>query len=254
MNLFISSLNASVAKLIALILFIAVAAPVVRSRAQDGASPFEGKSLETLTANDILKLVRYSYTLFDQTFEGRLRRGFKKTPFQLTLEPNHVRFSFSDPAQIIHLSMSGDKAYLKEVVKGSDAPIADSRYSEEIRGTDVTFEDLAMRFLYWPNPVIHKLSDQVKGRDCWWVRVRNPDGIGSYATVDIWVDKASGGLLKMIGYNAQGGAIKRFTVVGGKKIKDVWMVDEMRIEKLEPTSSGAKSISKTYLEILKAVE
>ena len=243
---------APAARLLALLVLISVAAPPVQTRAQD--SPFQGKTLETLTANDILKLVRYSYTLFDQSFEGRLRRGFKKTPFQLTLEPNHVRFRFSDPAQIIHLSVTGDKAYLKEVVKGSDAPIADSRYNEEIRGTDVTFEDLAMRFLYWPNPVIHQQNDEVKGRDCWWVRVRNPDGIGSYATVDIWVDKASGGLLKMIGYNAQGGAVKRFTVVGGKKIKDVWMVDEMRIEKLEPTSDGAKTISKTYLEILGAAE
>lgn len=231
-------------------LLIAVFLSAAPSRAQEEASPFAGKTLETLTADDILKLVRYSYTLFNQSFEGRLRRGFKKTPFQLTLEPNHVRFRFSNPTQIIHLSVTGDKAFLKEVVKGSDAPIANSRYSETIRGTDVTYEDLAMRFLYWRNPVIHKQSDEVKGRDCWWVRVVNPDGIGSYSTVDVWVDKASGGFLKMIGYNAQGGAIKRFTVIGGKKINDVWMVDEMRIEKLEPTADGAKSVSKTYLEIL----
>jgi len=252
MKSFLSPPVALPAKLFALVLLVSFCLPSGVSRAQD--SPFQGKSMETLTANDILKLVRYSYTLFDQNFEGRLRRGFKKTPFLLSLEPNHVRFRFSDPTQIIHLSVTGSKAYLKEVVKGSDAPIADNRYNEEIRGTDVTFEDLAMRFLYWPNPVIHQQSDEVKGRDCWWVRVRNPDGVGSYATVDIWVDKASGGLLKMIGYNAQGGAIKRFTVVGGKKIKDVWMVDEMRIEKLEPTSGGAKTKSKTYLEILGAAK
>lgn len=217
-------------------------------------SPFAGKSLDTLNADDILKLVRYSYTMFDQEFNGRLRQGFKKTAFTLSLKPNYVRFRFDNPVQIIHLSVTGDQAFLKEVVQGSDAPIAESRYNEPIRNTDVTFEDIAMRFLYWRNPVIFKPNDEVKGRDCWWLRVTNPDGIGSFATVDIWVDKASGGLMKMIGYNAQGGAIKRFTVVGGKKINDVWMVDEMRIETLEPTSSGAKSLSNTYLEILDVVD
>ena len=58
-------------------------------------------------------------------------------------------------------------------------------------------------------------------------------------------------LLSILAFSLGGcGAIKRFTVVGGKKVNDVWMVDEMRIEKLEPTSDGAKSLSKTYLEIL----
>jgi hypothetical protein len=238
----------------AVLLLVFFAAPLPVAIAQDGqASPFAGKTLDTLTADDILKLVRYSYTMFNQEFEGRLRQGFKKTPFILSLKPNHVRFKFTAPLQIIHLSVTGDKAFLKEVVAGSDAPIADSRYSEKIRNTDVTFEDLAMRFLYWKNPKIFKASDEVKGRDCWWVRVTNPDGVGSYATVDIWVDKISGGLMQMIGYNALGEAIKRFTVVGGKKINDVWMVDEMRIETLDPARSG-KSLSKTYLEILDAVE
>ena len=239
----------------AVILLGFLAGPQPVASAQEGeASPFAGKSLDTLNADDILKLVRYSYTMFNQEFDGRLRQGFKKTPFTLSLKPNHVRFKFVDPVQIIHLSVTGDKAFLKEVVAGSDAPIAENRYNEKIRNTDVTFEDLAMRFLYWRNPVIHQQNDVVKGRDCWWLRVTNPDGVGSYSTVDIWVDKASGGLMKMIGYNAQGGAIKRFTVVGGKKINDVWMVDEMRIETLQPTAKGAKSLSNTYLEILDVAE
>ena len=241
--------------LLALVVLGGAVAPLSTVTGQEGeVSPFAGKTLDTLNADDILKLVRYSYTMFDQEFEGRLRQGFKKTPFVLSLKPNHVRFKFSEPTQIIHLSVTGEKAFLKEVVAGSDAPIADNRYSEKIRNTDVTFEDLAMRFLYWRNPVIHQKNDEVKGRDCWWLRVTNPDGVGSYATVDVWVDKASGGLMKMIGYNAQGGAIKRFTVVGGKKINDVWMVDEMRIETLQPTKTGAKSLSNTYLEILDVKE
>jgi hypothetical protein len=238
---------------VSLLGFVAAPQPVVN--AQEGeASPFAGKSLDTLNADDILKLVRYSYTMFDQEFEGRLRQGFKKTPFTLSLKPNHVRFKFDNPVQIVHLSVTGEKAFLKEVVAGSDAPIDENRYNEKIRNTDVTFEDLAMRFLYWKNPRIYQANDEVKGRDCWWLEVTNPDGIGSYATVHVWVDKASGGLMKMIGYNAQGGAIKRFTVVGGKKINDVWMVDEMRIETLRPTKTGAKSLSNTYLEILDVVE
>ena len=212
------------------------------------ATAQQGKSLDELNADEVLRLVRYSYTLFDRDFTGQLRQGYKtKIPFTLSLQPQYIRFKFSDPAQIIHLNTAGNQFFLKEVKAGSDAPVPPERYGERIRGTDVTFDDLSMRFLYWPNARMMKI-DKVKTRKCWVVRVRNPDGKGIYGTVDIWIDQSSGGMMKMIGWDKQGRPIRRFEVLHGKKMDDIWMVDEMRVETLNP--ADGKRISHTYMEIL----
>ena len=181
---------------------------------------------------------------------GRLRQGLKtKIPFTLSLQPKYIRFKFDDPPQVIHLNTANDQFFLKEVVAGSDAPVPPERYGQGIRGTDVTYDDLSMRFLYWKEARIIDENVKIKTRNCWLVRLRNDaNGHGDYATVDLWVDKGSGGLMRMVGYNVQGKAIKRFEVLHGKKLDDVWMVDEMRVETFDPNTD--KRISHTYLEIL----
>lgn len=207
------------------------------------------KSIDELNAAEVLRLVRYSYTLYDRDFEGQLRTGRRdKIPFTLSLQPNYIRFKFEDPTQIIHLNTEGEGFFLKEVVSGSDAEVPPERYGQQIRGTDVTYDDLSMRFLYWPDARIIRDTDVLKGRATWLIRARNPDGRGAYSTVDIWIDKGSGGLMKMQGYNAQGRPVRRFEVLHGKKMDDVWMVDEMRVETIDPASG--KRVSHTYMEIL----
>ena len=91
-------------------------------------------------------------------------------------------------------------------------------------------------------------------RDCWIVRVLSPKGdTGAYATVDVWIDKGSGGMIKMIGFNNQGRPIRRFEVLHGKKFGDIWMVDEMRIETISPAAGGRVN-SSTRMQIKTAVE
>lgn len=218
-----------------------LAAPALR--AQEKAE----KTLDQLNADEVLRLVRYSYTLFDRDFVGRLRREKLEVPFTLSLQPQYIRFKFDDPPQIIHLNTANNQFFLKEVAAGKDGPVDPSRYGEPIRGTDVTYDDLSMRFLYWPAARIIG-EEKVKTRECWIVEVRNPDGAGQYGTVRVWVDKGSGGMMTMVGYNNQGRAIRVFEVLHGKKIEDIWMVDQMRVETFDPESR--KRLSHTYIEIL----
>jgi len=219
----------------------------------DGPPPtFQGKSIDQLTADEVLKLVRYSYTLYNRDFTGQLRESItEKVPFLLSLKPESIRFIFSDPSQVIYLDTRNQNFNLLEGIGGKQmGPVDSSKYGQAVRGTDVTYDDLSMRFLYWPNARIIK-EEKVKARDAWLVRVRNPDGNGLYSTVDCWIDKASGGLMKMIGYNRQGRPIRRFEVLHGKKFGDVWMVDEMRIETIDPASGKVKS--NTRMQIKEAV-
>lgn len=196
-----------------------------------------------------MRLVRFSYTLHDRDFDARLRKEFGFIPFKLSLKPNYIRFRFSDPPQAIHLDTSGEQLILREVVQGSNAPVPIARYSEFIRGTDLTYEDLAMRFLYWPNP---KVIDHVKIklRPAWKLQINNPDQRGPYASVMVWIDKASGGLIKMEGYDRAGKMNKDFEVSHGKKMGDVWIADMIRVRSFV---NGDKQ-GTTWLEILNLKE
>jgi len=211
-----------------------------------------GKSIEELTADEVLKLVRYSYTLYNRDFTGQLRMSLtEKVPFLLSLKPESIRFIFNEPDQVIYVDTRDQKFGLFEGVGGAEMqPVGAGKYAQKIRGTDVTYDDLSMRFLYWPNARIVG-EEKVKTRDTWQVRVRNPDGAGSYATVDAWIDKISGGMIKMMGYNRQGRPIRRFQVLHGKKFGDVWMVDEMRIETIDPASG--QILSSTRMQIKEQV-
>lgn len=212
-------------------------------------APFAGKTIDELTADEVLKLVRYSYTLYDQDFEGVLRTSIThKVPFLLSLKPDHIRFIFSDPAQAILVETKNRDFKLFEGEGGEKyAPVDASKYGEHVRGTDVTYDDLSMRFLYWPGARIVEEA-KLKGRDTWLVRVRNPDGAGLYATVDCWIDKASGGMMKMMGYNRQGRPVRRFEVLHGKKFGDIWMVDDMRIETIDPGSGKVESSTRMQIK------
>lgn len=215
-----------------------------------GSPPsFANKSIDQLTADEVLKLVRYSYTMYNRDFEGQLRLGIaKKIPFILSLQPEAIRFVFNDPAQVILLDTKNQNFALYEGVGGSELSRVDpSKYDDTIRGTDATYDDLSMRFLYWPNAKIVG-QEKLKGRECFNVRVVNPDGRGAYATVDVSIDKESGGMMKMIGYNRQGRPIRRFEVLSGKKFDDVWMVDEMRIETIDSGSGNVKSATRMQIK------
>ena len=210
--------------------------PVISARSQETppvteAPSFSGKSIDQMTADEVLKLVRFSYTLYNRDFTGSLRMGLtKKVDFLLSLKPDSIRFVFNDPAQVIYIDTRNQRFSLLEGVAGAEMkPVPAAKYGEPVRGTDITYDDLSMRFLYWPNARIVR-EEKLKGRDTIHLSVRNPDGAGAYSSVNIWIDKISGGLLKMIGYDRGGRPIRRFEVLSGKKFGDIWMVDEMRIE------------------------
>ncbi len=76
-----------------------------------GAAPtFKGKPIDQMTADEVLKLVRYSYTLHNRDFTGLLRLGLaKKVPFLMSLKPESIRFIFDNPAQVILLDTRNQK-------------------------------------------------------------------------------------------------------------------------------------------------
>jgi negative regulator of sigma E activity len=117
-----------------------------------------------------------------------------------------------------------------------------------VRGTAVTYEDLALKFLYWPDARILG-EEAVRSRRCWKLELQAPSRDSQYSSVTLWVDKNSGALMEMEGFDWNGRLMKRFEVISAQKIDGRWFLKQMRIEELQP--STGKVQSRTYLEIKK---
>ncbi len=67
------------------------------------------------------------------------------------------------------------------------------------------------------------------------------------SNVLLWVDKASGALMRMEGYDWNTQLVKRFEVVSAQKIEGRWFLKQMRIEQLQPGTNHVQA--RAYLEI-----
>lgn len=201
------------------------------------------------TAEEIMRLVRASYAQQNYKLTGTLRddKSGRKEAFELTMQQQTVRFRFSNPSEIVELDLATQPASLSRVVAGGKAPVPIASYAEEVRGMGMNFEDLSLRFTYWPNPQLIG-TDTLSSQKMWVVRVVNPDGKGPYGTVDLWVHQGSGGVARMDAYNPQGEKLKRFEVVSVQKLNEVTILKEMKIESFEPP--GAKKAGRrTYMRL-----
>jgi outer membrane lipoprotein-sorting protein len=212
--------------------------------------PAAAASTET-SAADIQKMVRQSYIRENMTLRGQLRsdKTGQKVPFDLSMSGSTLKFTFAEPAQVIAVDIKDKNMVITESLNGSKASaVPVKRYTEAVRGTDITYEDLTMRFLYWPK-IERQDDDVVKHRNCWKLQITTPDGAGDTGTARIWVDKGSGGILKMQGFDRQGKMIKQYEVISGMKVGDGMMLKEMRIESFTPDAK--KATGRTYLELEK---
>jgi len=159
-----------------------------------------------------------------------------------------IRYSFSDPDEVLQLRLGENGSRLDLVAGDATDSFPAEKLNEKIRETGVTYEDLALKFLYWPNGRV--LGDEtVHARSCWKLQLAAPSRDSQYANVFIWVDKKSGALMRLEGYDAGGKLVKRFEVVSTQKIDNRWFLKQMRVDEMQPGSNKVQS--RTYLEIKK---
>ena len=110
------------------------------------------------------------------------------------------------------------------------------------------YGDLAFKFLYWPTARVVG-EENVRTRKCWKLQLRAPSHDSLYSNVLLWVDKASGALMRMEGYDWDAKIIKRFEVVSAQKIERRWFLKQMRVEQFQPGTNHVEA--RAYLEIKK---
>jgi len=199
-------------------------------------------------AREILDQVRLQQSQQQLDLEGQLRSDATVIPFRITQTGPVIRYTFTNPAEVVQLRLGEDGARLDLVLQNSTKKFSSSRLDERIGGTAVTYGDLALKFLYWPDAQVVG-TDTLRTRNCWKLRLTAPSKDAPYATVLLWVDKESGALMRMEGYDWNGQLKKRFEVVSAQKIEGRWFLKQMRIEEMEAGTNKVRL--RSYLEIKK---
>jgi hypothetical protein len=200
------------------------------------------------SAKEILESVRLRQAQQQLELQGQLRQDATIVPFRLTQTGPIVRYTFSKPDEALQLRFGDNDSNLEEVTSGGVEKIAPAQFDHKVRGTAVTYEDLALKFLYWPNAKV--IGDDTIGVvDCWRLELRAPPRQSQYPTVRLWVQKDGPAIMKVDCYDSNGKLSKRFTVVSGQKIEGRWFLKQMRIEEFDPVTGKRRALA--YLEINK---
>lgn len=197
-------------------------------------------------AEAILRAARVNPLGNQIALNAQLRTGRTNIPFQIVVD-GKVSYEFENPSQALILDLGDDESRLTERKGSKNAAVKAARYDERVRGTDISFEDLALKFLYWKHPKIIG-EETIRTRKSWKFEIQAPRGASQYGVARLWIDQTGGALMRVEGYDPQGRLIRRFEVVDGQRIDGKWMLKSMRIETLNPETK--KVISRTYLEVL----
>lgn len=197
-------------------------------------------------ARDIIAGVRLQQSAQQLNLSGQLRQDATVIPFRLVQNGPLIRYIFTKPDEVLQLRLGDNDSRLEEVTTAGTDRVTGVEFNRKVRNTSVTYEDLALKFLYWPSPKVTG-EDSILTRSCWKIETHAPSRSSQYSSVNLWVEKASGALLKVDGYDWNGQLFKRFTVVSGQKIEGRWFLKQMRIEEFQPGTT--KVLSRTYLEI-----
>ena len=200
------------------------------------------------SAKEILESVRLQQAQQQTELNGQLRQDEKVIPFRLTQSGPVIRYSFSNPDEALQLRLGDNDSRLEEVTRAGVEKISPAQFDKKVRGTSVTYEDLALKFLYWPNARVGG-ENSIRTRNCWKLELKAPSRQSQYSNVYLWVDKEGGALMRMEGYDWNGRLAKRFEVVSAQKIEGRWFLKQMRIEEIQPGTGKVQA--RTYLEIKK---
>src|SRR6266702_4359546 len=185
------------------------------------------------SAKEILDSVRMLESRKQIDLQGQLRENEIVIPFRLTQTGPIIRYAFSNPDQVLQLRLGENNSRLDVVTDSGSENFSPSKLNQKIRGTGISYEDLALKFLYWPDGRVLG-EENVRTRNCWKLQLRAPARESQYSNILLWIDKASGALMRMEGYDWNGQLAKRFEVVSAQKIDNRWFLKQMRVEELQP--------------------
>ncbi len=200
------------------------------------------------SAQEILAAARAQVARQEVEVQGQLRENDTIVPFRLTQSGPVIRYSFANPEEALQLRLGDAGSQLEEITREGVDKIAGREFEQKVRGTAITYEDLALKFIYWPDARVVG-DDYINTRRVWKLELQPPGRESQYSRVFLWCEQQSGALMRMQGFDRNGNAVKRFEVVSVQKLEGRYFLKQMRIESLQPETG--KVLARTYLEIKK---
>jgi len=198
-------------------------------------------------ANTMLDQIRFAQAEISKPLTGRLRpEDGPAIPFQLGLKGSQIDYQFSNPPETLRLELTDSGSILSDEDPGGRQNLSGPKLQQTVRGTDITYEDLSLRFIYWKNAKLNG-EQRVRAITCSVVDVQPASRNTAYSTVRLWVAKDRGALIKAEGFDWQGRLVKRFEIISAQRVEGKTIFKQIRIERLNPETG--KVVSRTYLEL-----
>ena len=204
------------------------------------------------TARELLSLVRANQSSQERILNGKLRMSTSEEkiviPFRLYLRGDTLTYQFTDQPEALVLHLGEKTSRLEHVFgSGKTERITGAKLDAPVRGTDISYEDLALKFLYWNNAVVEPEKQILMTRSCWIVRaVPSAKGESQYDMVRLWIE-STGGLLQAECYSG-GKLIRRFSVRNVQHAHEGggYILKSLSIQRMD---ASGKDRYPTYLEV-----
>lgn len=142
----------------------------------------------------------------------------------------------------IKRNAEGKISLSRDMKTPAGAQIPPPKINETILGSDVTWIDATMDFLWWKNPELVGKGD-VKGRDCDIIKLTPPEPTQSCAYGKVWLDKAQRVLMQATQNDESGKETRRMWVRAVQKLEvaeddERWVIKDLEVE---TTGSGHRT-------------
>lgn len=196
--------------------------------------------------NHCAQMIPHDRILLNGILRVRRFRGFtvQENPYKLMLD-----WGASTPsAEILLMDPKGETLQQRAVMtrpagKSSQLSLFDGpeqkaaatpTYAGRILGTDMTWLDLSLDFLWWKQARFDDPAEgeSRNGRDCHILLTTPPAPIPGCAAMRVWIDKKLRCIMQAEQLGPQGNATRRLWVQRVKKWEDRWMIRDMEIESI----------------------
>ena len=117
------------------------------------------------SAREILDQVRLQQSQQQLDLQGQLRSDATVIPFRITQTGPVIRYTFASPPEVLQLRLGDNGSRLDLVTENSTKKFSNSRLDEKIGGSSLTYGDLTLKFLYWPDVQLLG-ADTLRTRNC----------------------------------------------------------------------------------------
>jgi len=148
-------------------------------------------ALADAEAEKILKKARYAATVQNQDLDGAIKKDGKSHPLKMYFRGEDIQFQFYNGKAWIkfHMRLKDGGGQLFEIRDGKTYKFDSKKLVTPILGTDFTYEDLALSFLYWKQASVVK-QETIKYQKSDVLRLTNPShGVGHYKYVDATISQ-----------------------------------------------------------------